>query len=169
MKGRSFGMSTTTTTEAPPSADDPSHPTEYWKHDNKFLNRKMMVYNIISQLDAVNKSNTTTYEEPKRTFELYDMMKDITLIYCPHQFIWPDWIDLVVDLFYIIHKGSTFKYDENLSEGEFQWIKDILMKCHDRISSNGSITLTADPTVPDPDEPECHPNGGGKVDFGNII
>lgn len=122
----------------------------------------MMVYNIISQLNPENKSNST-YGEPKRTFELYAMMKDITTIYCPHEYVWPEWIDLVVDLFYIIHKGNTFKYDENLSEGEFEWIKDILTKCHDRISLNGSITLTADPTVPDPDKPECNPNGGGKV------
>lgn len=159
---RGRGLGNTPVTRPPPPADDPSHPTEYWKHDNKFLNRKMMIYNIISQLNADNASNST-YGEPKRTFELFDMMKEITTIYCPQQFVWPDWVDLVVELFYIIHKGNIFKYDENLSEGEFQWIKDILTKCHERILLNGSITLTADPMVPDPEEPECHPGGGGKV------
>lgn len=155
----------------PHSAVNATHPTEYWKHDNKFLNRKMMIYNVINQLspeeNSSNSTNNSGFLEPKRTFELFDMMKQIATAYCPDEFVNRDWIDLVIDLFYILHKGNIFKYDENLSEGDYKWIKGILSKCHARITENPEgenvVVLSSTPTVSDPTDEVCHSTGGGKV------
>lgn len=42
-------------------------------------------------------------------------------------------------MFYILHKGNVFRYEEPLSHEQFDWIKEILVKCQ---SSMEPITLT---------------------------
>ncbi|CAL8148015.1 unnamed protein product [Orchesella dallaii] len=159
----------------PHDPNDSTHIVEYWKHDNKFLNRKMMIYNIISQLDTgdINRSGNGSWGEPKRTFEVFDMMKNITRSYCPDEYVSREWIDLVVELFYILHKGNIFRYDENLSVFEYEWIKDILSKCYARVNDVSdptklqTVQLSSEPSADDPVDDVCTAGGGKATGYCN--
>lgn len=125
--------------------DNFTNPADYRRHDNKFLNRKMLIYNIISQIEESPKKNRTPeepYGTPKRTFELFHMMKNITQKFCPNEYVNSDWIELAVNLFYILHKGNVFRYEETLSDEEFGWIKSILTTC---LSTVETIELVSRP------------------------
>lgn len=158
-KSEPQAKSASPTMPEPISAMNATHPTEYWKHDNKFLNRKMMIYNIINQIGPAdanqsNSTNSSPFGEPKRTFELFDTMKSIATSYCPDEYVNTDWIELVIDLFYILHKGNLLKYDENLSEDDYTWIKNILSKCQARIveqpEGENVVKLSPTPTHKNP-------------------
>jgi hypothetical protein len=115
------------------STDNLTNPADYRKHDNKFLNRKMLIYNIISQIEeSPKKSNGTAvepYGDPKKTFELFHMMKNITQKFCPNEYVNSDWIELAINLFYILHRGNVYRYEETLNGEEYAWIKSILTTC----------------------------------------
>ncbi len=106
--------------------DNVTNPADYRRHDNRFLNRKMLIYNIISQIEESpikSSEPVLPYGAPKKTFELFDLMKNISTHYCPEEYVNKAWIDLTIDLFYILHKGNVFQYEEILSQEEYEWIK----------------------------------------------
>jgi len=118
-------------------------PIAYRKHDNKFLNRKMIMHNVINQLnddeDEGNCTNSSVlYGEPKRMFEIFDLMKSIAQSQCPNKYVNRNWLDLAIDLFYVLHKGNIFRYEEPLDNMQFEWIKSILTDCQKHVKT---ITL----------------------------
>jgi len=144
-----------------------TNPVDYRRHENRFLNRKMLIYNVISQIDdssLFKKGNAVPYGEPLKTFELFHIMKNITQSFCPSEFVNPDWIEIVVELFYTLHKGNVFRYEEPLSHEQYDWIKDILLKCQTNLEP---ITLSAKKIQGDGEEDETENSlvckDGGKV------
>jgi hypothetical protein len=127
----------------------------------------MLIYNVISQIeDGWNNKQSSlkqkppppVYGEPKKTFELFDMMKKISQKFCPAEFVKPDWLELAIDLFYILHKGNVFRYEEPISQEQYDWIKDILTKCDASIQS---IPLSAEGSSKA--NSTCGISSGGKV------
>lgn len=172
MSGRAFSKSKPSPAkQAAPTAakkDNLTNPADYRKHDNKYLNRKMLIYNIISQIEESpikNSDPVPPYGAPAKTFELFHMMKNITQRFCPDEYVSTEWLDLAINLFYILHKGNVYQYEEILSQEEYEWIKNILTTC---VAAVEKIELTSRRTEPPTDyknssftiDQDC---SGGKV------
>ena len=97
--------------------------------DNEFLDRQMSQHAMMMQLNEVG---PIALAQPNRTFDLFMRMVNITRGFCPNDYISSSWVNHVSELFYILHKGREFQYDEVLSEEDYVWIREILHKCESK-------------------------------------
>ena len=121
---------------------------EFIKHDNDFLDRKMAQYALMSQIKDIPPIQPLM---PNRTFELFNRMIRISNRFCPDHFVPNIWVNHIMELFYVLHKGREFKYDEALSPQEFTWIKEILDRCEEK---GYEIDLITDPNAPQAEKDE---------------
>jgi hypothetical protein len=56
-------------------------------------------------------------------------MVNITNGYCPDEYVPRGWVSHLSELFYVLHKGREYQYEEVLSEDDYVWIGQILDKC----------------------------------------
>ena len=125
-------------------------PRPYFYHDSEYLDRRLNMYLLMQELGVFNVTPTSNITHgPNRTFILFDIMKDIVKNFCPPRYVSRSWVEQIIDLFHHLHHGDIFKYENELNEPEFNWIRDILLRC----KTNGtSIDLYTDP---DPEHPIC--------------
>jgi len=103
--------------------------TQQLEANNFFLNRKLNHYSKLRQVGYIQ-PNDLRQVKPQRTFELLEIVRDISKRTCADRFVSSLFIDQAVDLFVILHKGRNYRYTEDLAEDDFSWIKKILTSCY---------------------------------------
>jgi hypothetical protein len=102
--------------------------TQQMNANNFFLNRKLNHYSKLRQVGYLQ-PNDLRQIKPQRTFELLELVRDISKRACADRYVSSLFIDQAVDLFVILHKGRNYRYSEDLGEDDFSWMRKILTSC----------------------------------------
>ena len=105
-------------------------PLAYFAHENKFIDRQLLMYMVIEQISLTN----VTIPPPKsegiiKAFQIYDQIYDIATKSCTHPYLRIDVMELSSKFFRYLHRANKLEYDIRLSEDDFNWIQTILSQC----------------------------------------
>ena len=105
-------------------------PLAFFAHENKFIDRQLLMYMVIEQMSLTN----VTIPEPKsdgiiKAFQIYDQVYDIATRSCTHPYLRIDVLQLSSKFFQYLHRANKLQYDIKLSDDDFNWIQTILSQC----------------------------------------
>lgn len=117
----------------------------YVRYDNLFLDRKMLQYLLVSNLQFLSPPVNL---QPNRSYEIFDRLVAITNAFCPDAYVYSDWVNFNYNLFKVINSGNTngkmLLYEEVITQPNFEWAKEILDTCLGTATSN-PVVLTPEP------------------------
>lgn len=122
--------------------------------NSKFpLHRKLHRYIRMRQAGFLGAPDYTRIA-PNRTFALLDIAKRVARRVCPSNFVSDVFINQVMELFVVLHRGQEFRFPEDIESRDFRWIQEILLKCR-----RGIMKSTLDVRGSESSQPECENSG----------